>query len=74
MNLTVCHEKIMGTARHKMTLLYKGNSSFILTIMKKFRSDRPVQGTACFAHKTSRGYKPINSEFNNPLKLAADTF
>ena len=74
MNLTVFHEKITGTARHKMTLMYKGNSNFILTIMKKF-SDRPVQGIpACFAHGTSRGYKPVNSEFNNPLKLAVDTF
>ena len=34
MNLTVCHEKITGKARHKMTLMYKGNSNFTLKIMK----------------------------------------
>ena len=41
--------------------------------MKTFRSDR-VQGTACFVHMTSRGYKPVNPEFNNPLELAANAF
>ena len=41
--------------------------------MKTFRSDR-VQGAACFVHMTSRGYKSVNPEFNNPLELAVNAF
>ena len=53
--------------------MHKGNSNFILTIMKTLRIDR-VQGTACFVHMTSRGYKPVNPEFNIPLELAVNAF
>ena len=53
--------------------MHKGNSNFILTIMKTHRIDR-VQGTACFVHMTSRGYKPVNPEFNIPLELAVNAF
>ena len=41
--------------------------------MKAFRNDR-VQGTGCFVHMTSRGYKPVNPEFNYPLELAVYAF
>ena len=41
--------------------------------MKTFRNDR-VQGTACFVHMTSRGYKPVNPELNYPLELAVYAF
>ena len=41
--------------------------------MKTLRSNK-VQGTACFVHMTSRGYKPVNPEFNNPRELAVNAF
>ena len=51
--------------------MHKGNSNFILTIMKTFRSDR-VQGTA----DPLRSVNPesVNPEFNNPLELAVSAF